>query len=137
MKDSEVFRGKTLQQLLEDIYDNTQVKRSRIASLIDMMQEYLKNREDASVFAPIIKDYLDVMIKNDDHLIKIATIVQRVISADAYQKGGGDLNEILSDAEKERLLGEAVDELQSEMKALDTQLKDLDKKTLPTETETK
>jgi phosphoglycerate-specific signal transduction histidine kinase len=137
MKDSEVFRGKTLQQLLEDIYDNTQVKRSRIASLIDRMQEYLKNREDATVFAPIIKDYLDVMIKNDDHLIKIATIVQRVISADAYQKGGGDLNEILSDAEKERLLGEAVDELQSEMKALDTQLKDLDKKTLPTETETK
>jgi alpha-L-arabinofuranosidase len=135
MKDSEIFRGKSLQDLLEDIYNSTLVKRAKIAGLIDLLQAFLNTKEDAHIFAPIIKDYLDIMIKNDDHLIKVATVVQRIISADAYQSGGGDLNEILSDAEKEKLLGDAVDELKKEIAVLDSQVKELDEKTpeLPTE----
>lgn len=131
MKDSEIFPGKSLQQLLEDIYNSTLVKRSKIAGLIDILQDYLKNKEDAALFAPIVKDYLDIMVKNDDHLIKVATVVQRVISADAYQNGGGDLNEILSDAEKDKLLNDAMSELTQEIKTLDSQVKELDAKTLP------
>jgi hypothetical protein len=122
MKDTEVFAGKTLQNLLEDIYNNTKNKRMTILGVIKQLQEKMVNVESIMIFAPMIKDYLDIMVKNDDHLIKIATVVQRIISAEAYQNGGGDLSEILSDAEKAKLLSDAREELEEEIKILEKEL---------------
>jgi hypothetical protein len=51
---------------------------------------------------PLIKEYLDVSVKNDDSLIKMAGIVQRAM---ANSGGNGD-GDFLSDAELEQLRGE-------------------------------
>jgi len=52
---------------------------------------------------PIIRDLIDSSIKNDDSLVKMAAIVQRIIGAS--QKAEGDAG-FLSNEEKEQLLKE-------------------------------
>jgi len=50
----------------------------------------------------MIKEYLDINVKNDEQLVKLATVVQRLIAAE--QKSGSESEFGLSDKEKEQLL---------------------------------
>ena len=56
-----------------------------------------------ATIGPIIKDLVDTSVKNDDALIKMAAIAQRIIGA--QHKAEGDTG-FLSDEEKEQLLRE-------------------------------
>jgi hypothetical protein len=57
---------------------------------------------------PMIKEYLDINVKNDEQLVKLATVVQRLIAAE--NKGGAEAEFGLSDKEKEQLLT-SIDEV--------------------------
>ena len=121
---SDVFEGKTLQDLLQEIHGNTLDKRQTISDIISELRGFIKQIDDVVVVAPIIKDYLDILIKNDEHLIKIGTIVQRIISAESYKKGGGaTLEDLFSEEEKEQLLQEAKKELTAELDKLEEKTK--------------
>lgn len=119
--ETEVFTGKTLSSLLEDIYNISRDKRKDIKAVIGEMSKLIVNPADVANIAPIIKDYYDVSVKNDDQLFKIATIVQRVISAEAYQSGEGG-GEILSESEKDQLIRNAGKELVEATKELEQEL---------------
>ncbi len=51
---------------------------------------------------PMIKEYLEINVKNDEQLVKLAGIVQRIIANE--NKGGSEAEFGLSDKEKEQLL---------------------------------
>jgi len=87
--------------LFKDIYDNQQNKKQRISELIAEMKKVIRHAGDMAVIGPIIKDLVDTSVKNDDSLIKMAAIAQRIIGAS--QKAEGDTG-FLSDDEKEQLL---------------------------------
>lgn len=53
---------------------------------------------------PLIKEYMELAIKNDDHLIKMAGIVQRAMNTKMAE---GD--DILSDEDKELLFSSLKD----------------------------
>jgi hypothetical protein len=74
------FKGKSFSDLLKDIYSNSQKKDRQINVLISELRPLIKNIGDATVIVPLIKEYLDVAVKNDDHLVKLTGIVQRYIS---------------------------------------------------------
>jgi hypothetical protein len=117
---SDVFEGKSLQDLLKEVHGNTLDKRQTISDIVTELRSFIKDINDIVVVAPIIKDYLDLLIKNDEHLIKVGTIVQRIISAESYKKGGGaSLDDLLSDDEKERLIADAKNELEAELNKLE------------------
>ena len=99
--DFELFPGKNLSGLFKDIYDNQQNKKQRISELIAEMKKVIRHAGDMAVIGPIIKDLVDTSVKNDDSLIKMAAIAQRIIGA--QQKAEGDTG-FLSDDEKEQLL---------------------------------
>jgi len=99
--DLELFIGKKLSELFKDIYDNQQNKKQRISELISEMKKVIRHAGDMAVIGPIIKDLVDTSVKNDDSLIKMAAIAQRIIGAS--QKAEGDSG-FLSDDEKEQLL---------------------------------
>ena len=101
-KDAEIFKGKTLSSLLNDIYQNQLHTKSQIDLLCDELSKMIKNVSDVAVISPIIKDYLDVAVKNDDQLVKMAGIVQRLISAEG--KAGSEDEYGLSEEEKTQLL---------------------------------
>lgn|SRR6056300_683735 len=99
--DFELFPGKNLSGLFKDIYDNQQNKKQRISELIAEMKKVIRHAGDMAVIGPIIKDLVDTSVKNDDALIKMAAIAQRIIGA--QHKAEGDSG-FLSDEEKEQLL---------------------------------
>lgn len=102
----QIFDGKNLSSLFRDIYDNQQNKKKNISDLIESLRKLIKNVGEATVIAPIIKDLIEVSVKNDDHLIKLATIAQRLAAAEA--KGIGE-DGWLSELEKEQLLQDMED----------------------------
>jgi len=110
--DFELFSGTTFSDLMKDIYHNSKKKDRQINTLIKELQPLIKNIGDATIIAPIIKEYLDVQVKNDDHLIKLAAVVQRLVSASSRSADGSGGDEFgLSDAERERLMQAAEEEL--------------------------
>jgi hypothetical protein len=102
----QLFDGKNLSSLFKDIYENQQNKKKNISELIESLRKLIKNVGEATVIAPIIKDLIEVSVKNDDHLIKLATIAQRLASAEA--KGIGE-DGWLSEHEKLQLLNDLDD----------------------------
>jgi hypothetical protein len=101
-----LFDGKNLSSLFKDIYENQQNKKKNISEMIESLRKLIKNVGEATVLAPIIRDLIDTSVKNDDHLIKLATIAQRLAAAEA--KGIGE-DGWLSEHEKTQLLTELED----------------------------
>jgi len=101
-KNDEIFEGKTFDSLLKDIYTNSTRKEKQIQILITELKPMIKNIGDAVIIVPLIKDYMEIAVKNDEALIKMAAIVQKA----NLRNGGGEDGLILTDAEKEQLIAE-------------------------------
>jgi len=111
-KNDELFKGTTFADLMSDVYHNSKKKDRQINQLIAQLQPLIKNASDATIIVPLIKEYLDVAVKNDDHLVKLTAIVQRYISTKQTISGSDGL---LSDEEKQQLLRVAEQTLSSEL----------------------
>ena len=102
--DSNIFGDKKFSDLLKEIYDNQKKKEKQISTLISELKPLIENIGDATLIVPLIKEYLDIGVKNDEQLIKMATIIQRCIAAGTA--AGSDNGFIISEDEKAQLLGE-------------------------------
>lgn len=107
-KDDDIFKGKTLSDLAKDIYDNSKKKDRQINLLISELRPLIKNSGDATVIVPLIKEYLEVSVKNDDHMVKLATIFQRLISTSQRVTDGSGTG-LLTEEEKQELLDQLDD----------------------------
>ena len=110
--ENEIFEGKTFQDLTKDIYENTTKKKLQIDLLIQEIHGFITTIDDVILVAPIIKEYMEVSVKNDEHLVKLASVLQRILSKST---GAVDDNFTLSESEKEELmitLQETVNDLQ-------------------------
>jgi hypothetical protein len=105
-----LFGKKTFADLLKEIHTNSSNKEREIRTLIDNLKPFINSAGDAVIIVPLIKDYLDVSVKNDDLLIKMAGIVQRAMNSN---NGGDDL--LLSDSDKEMLF-QSMNELDTKAK---------------------
>lgn len=123
MEEITVFPGKTLADLFQDVYQNSVFKRTQIQSMISELQDLVKTSTDAAMIVPMIKEYLDVSVKNDESIIKVAQIVQRLVSSTALASSEG----FLSEEEKKQLMGEAQ-ELITSVRVQDKEVKLLEKK---------
>jgi hypothetical protein len=110
-KDTVFFKDKSFSDLLEDVYDNVKTKRTQIDILINELKPFMKNIGDAAVIVPLIKEYMEVAVKNDEHIVKVVAVIQRLISTGMRGTDDGD---ILTEAEKEQLLHE-LDEVAEEV----------------------
>ena len=111
--DFEVFEGKSLSDVFKDIYDNSKTNKKQLEVLMKEVVGFIKDGDTAVQIIPMLKEYLEINVKNDEQLVKLATIVQRM--ATAGNKGDEDDNFILSDREKEQLMSNiqsTVEELQ-------------------------
>jgi hypothetical protein len=115
-RSDELFKGTSFSDLMSDVYHNSKKKDRQMNQLIASLQPLIKNASDATVVIPLIKDILDVSIKNDDHLVKLTAIVQRYISTKQTITGADSL---LSDEEKQQLLRVAEQTLSSDLEELD------------------
>jgi hypothetical protein len=120
--DFELFPGKNLSGLFKDIYDNQINKKEKISQLIGDLKSKIKHNGDVALIGPIIKDLIDTSVKNDDHLVKLATIAQRIMLAN--NKSSGD-DGFLSDEEKAQLLKD-LEEAKEEIEKMDDLVVEID-----------
>jgi predicted nucleotide-binding protein (sugar kinase/HSP70/actin superfamily) len=108
--DIEIFKGKSFSDLMKDIYSNSTKKDRQINLLIGELRPLIKNIGDATVIVPLIKEYLEVGVKNDEHLVKLAAVVQRLVSTNTRVQSETGNSWMLTEEEKKQLIVE-LDEI--------------------------
>lgn len=108
INDIEIFDGKKFSDLLRDIHTKCETKEQQIIILIKELKPYIKNIGDAGVIVPLIKEYMEISVRNDENLVKMVAIVQRAISSSLNTKAitNGDYEQVLSEEEKKQIMEE-------------------------------
>ena len=101
--DKEIFNGKTLSDLFSEIHDNSTNTRGQVKALIGELKPLIENIGDATLIVPMIKEYMEIGVKNDEALIKLATVIQRIESAQAK----GETSDMFDFSELQDLLEES------------------------------
>ena len=101
------------------IYENSKLKKTQIDLLIQEVHGYIQGIEDIAIVGPVLKELFDVAVKNDDNLLKLATVIQRIMNKRVDDDS--DIS-LLSEAEKEELMNtleDAAVELQKKSDDID------------------
>jgi len=104
-QDFDIYDGKTFSQLCSDIVDNQEEMKGQIDILIGELKPLIKTVNDAMIVVPLLKDYIDVAVKNNEHLIKLAAITNKVKAkySDADVSGAGGFESVMSEEEKSEI----------------------------------
>lgn len=116
--ETEIFKGKSLSDLFSEIYDNSRKKDKQISTLISELKPLIEDVGDATLVVPMIKEYLEIGVKNDEQLVKIATIVQRLETSIQKSSGDGDW----FDSIDLQGLIEAEDTIEEKMEAVEEEM---------------
>ena len=100
--DNIIFGGKKFSDILEEIYNNQKKKEAQISALIGELKPLINDIGDATLIVPLIKEYMELGIRNDEQLIKMATIIQRAVNSESSDDGNFGMTE----EEKAQLLAE-------------------------------
>ena len=114
-KDYEIFEGKTLSDVFKDIYDNSKTNKTQLEVLMKEVVGFIKDGDTAVQIIPMLKEYLEINVKNDEQLVKLATIVQRITAAEKRVSDSGD-EFGLTENEKQQLM----DAIESDVQELQT-----------------
>ena len=109
--DRVIFGDKKFSDILGEIYDNQKKKETQITGLISELKPHISGIGDATLIVPLIKEYLEIGVRNDEQLITMATLIKRVVN----NQNTGDESGI-TDAEKDELMAE-LDNIQNAYKA--------------------
>ena len=102
----EIYKGKHFSGLCKDIVKNSENKKDQIDILISELRTLIKTVNDAVIIVPLIKDYYDVGIKNDEQLVKLASVVQRLVAKG--EASGEGTYMVLIDVELKQLMEEVI-----------------------------
>ena len=100
--DYEIFKGKSLSSLFQDIYENQNYNRKQLDVLTRNITSMIKDGDTAVQIVPMIKEYLEINVRNDELLVKLASIVQKIITAES--KGESESEFGLSELEKQEIM---------------------------------
>ncbi len=100
--ESNIWGKKKFSDLLKEIYDNQKKKEAQISALIGELKPLINDIGDATLIVPLIKEYMELGIKNDEQLIKMVNIAQRALSSGKSEEESFGM----TDDEKAQLLSE-------------------------------
>jgi len=100
--DQKIFGKKKFSDILKEIHDKQTLRDQQISGLISELKPLIADIGDATLIVPLIKDYLEIGVKNDEMLIKMATIVNRALASSS----SGEDSLGISDEEKAQLMEE-------------------------------
>ena len=113
--DYEIFKGTTLADMFKKIDGNSSRNKIQIESLIQELMVFIKDPNSAIQLFPMISDYMEANIRNDELLVKLLAVVQRVMQTEAKTEDG-DYG--LSEIEKDQIirkLEETTKDIQKEV----------------------
>ena len=111
--DVTIFGNTSLADLFKQIHRNNKDVDKQINELIDTLKPIAtSNAGSAVMLMPTVKDLIDVNVKNNDQLIKMAGIAQRAASMNATQDTGFiDMDEINALIEEQNVIKEQGNKL--------------------------
>ena len=109
--DYEIFHDKKLSDLFKDIYKNSTNNKKNIRKLVSSLSTFIDTPENAITLFPYVNDLLEVDVKNDEQLVKLAKVVQQLIS----HSTSGTEDEVISGDERQKILNK----MRKEAKKLD------------------
>tara|TARA_R110001592_G_scaffold265570_1_gene531204 strand:- start:601 stop:954 length:354 start_codon:yes stop_codon:yes gene_type:complete len=99
--DNIVFKQKKFSDILSEIYDNQKKKEKQISGLISELKPLINDIGDATLIVPLIKEYMEIGVRNDEQLIKMSTIIQRALNNSSSEDSYG-----ITEDEKAQLMEE-------------------------------
>jgi hypothetical protein len=103
--DIEIYKNKKFSDLCKDIVKNSENNRDQVEILISDLRSMIKTANDALMIVPLIKEYMDVQVKNDEQLVKLAAVVQRIMTKHSVG-ADGDTMGFLTEEEKRQIMQE-------------------------------
>ena len=125
----ELFKGKSLSGLFEDIYNNQVSKKTKISALIEELKKMVRHAGDMGTLGPVIGGLIDSSVRNDDQLVKLAAIATKLVAADKKTEGqegflsAFEKEQLLRDLEDTKQEVERVDDLEFELDELKKKMK--------------
>lgn len=119
-----IFEGKTLSDMFSDVYKTVGNKREQLNALIAKLIPLIRTPEDLVMVGPIIKDFFDATIKNDEHIVRLVQIAQRASSSAT----SGDDNQMALTQEEMAQLMKNIQGVVSEQEELDDTIHKLTEK---------
>ena len=113
-KDTPLFKKTSFSDLLGEIYSNQKKKDRQLNLLIAELKPLIKNISDATIIVPLIKEYMEIGVKNDEHIVKMAAIIQRLLATETKATIAGGEHLLISEEEKEQILRD-LDSIQNEL----------------------
>ena len=124
--DYEIFEGKSLSDVFKDIYDNSKTNKQQLEVLMKEVVGFIKDGDTAVQIIPMLKEYLEINVKNDEQLVKLATIVQRITAAEKRASDSGE-EFGLTDSEKQQLMNAIESDVQELQTKQDEVLESINK----------
>lgn len=115
--DIEIYKNKKFSDLCKDIVKNSENNRDQLDILISDLRSLIKTANDALMIVPLIKEYLDVQVKNDEQLVKLAAVVQRIMTKHSVG-ADGEMTGFLTEEEKRQLMKE-IDAINTKTTSID------------------
>ena len=110
-KDIKLYDDYTMQDLYKQVIQNTRTTRKDIKSTIDKLISYMKTLVDVQVLSPQIANYMNIIVKNEQMMVKIAAVAAKVNYV-AYKANGQDGIQ-LSPQQKSKMMKQASAEATS------------------------
>lgn len=101
------------EDLLRDVYENADETRRSIRLLVDQMTLLIKTPADAMMIMAHVTQMIETRVKNDDLIIKIASIIGRVVQKGMSTKDSPEWE--ISEDERKQLMAEVDEVLSKEL----------------------
>ena len=103
--DKEIFKGKTIADLVEEVYNKQKNQDSTIKQEILRLADMIETPGDAIVIVPLLKGFMDSSLKNDEVLLKLLNLFQKA----AENKKADDLDSgVLTEKDIEQLFADVT-----------------------------
>ncbi len=94
MKDAEIYPGKKITDLLEQIVNNCEAEKKKALDMFERIQEKCDSEEQMMLIGPVAAEYLEIASKQTDNLIKCAETIRKYHALDLESDDGASLSEI-------------------------------------------
>ena len=94
MKDAEIYPGKNITDLLEQIVNNCESEKKRALDMFERIQEKCESEEQMMLIGPVAAEYLEIASKQTDNLIKCAETIRKYHALDLENDDSASLSEM-------------------------------------------
>lgn len=121
-KDTHLFKSTSLSDLFEYVYKTSKTKNRELQALLRTVSEMITTPDTAAALMPLFAEVMSTGVRNDEQIVKLSTIAQRLIAAENKTTPEGETIYQLLDEDMKKELLERADRLVEDGQSIEQQL---------------